>query len=74
MSAPVPLMTGSALPRNPGIPAYEGNPVSYVQAVGRNNISPALPDQMPHFGLGPDNLGPISEILAKQKPSASFSN
>ena len=74
MFAPVPLMTGSALPRNPGILASGGNPVSYVQAVGRNNISLALPDQMPHLGLCPDNLSPVPEILAKQKSSASFLN
>ena len=65
MSAPIPLMTGSALPRNLGIPASGGNPVSYVQAVKRNNISPVLPDQMSHLGLGPDNLSPVPEILAK---------
>ena len=74
MSVPVPLMTGSALPQNPGILASRGNPVSYVQVVGRNNISPALLDQMPYLGLDPDNLDPIPEILAKQKPFASFSN
>ena len=54
MSTPVPLMIGSALLRNPGIPTSWGNPVSYVQAVGRNNISLVLPNQMPHFGFGPD--------------------
>ena len=60
MSAPVLLMTGSALPRNPGIPASTGNPASYVHVVGRNSISPALPDQMSHL-----SLSPVPEILAK---------
>ena len=72
MSMLVPLMTGGALPRDLGIPGSGGNPVSYVQAVGRNNISPIMPNQMPHLGLGPDNLGPIPKILANQKPPASF--
>ena len=74
MFVPVPLMTRSALPRNPGILASGGNLVTYVQAVGRNNISLALPNQMPYPGLCHDNLGPVPEILAKQKSSAFFSN
>ena len=65
MFVPVPSMTRSALPRNPGILAFGGNLVSYVQAIDRNNISLVLPDQMPHLGLGPDNLGLVPEILAK---------
>ena len=70
----VPLMTESALPRNPGILASGGNPASYVQVVDINNIAPVLPDQMLHLGLGPDNIDPVPEILAKQKSSSSFSN
>ena len=65
MFAPVPLMTGSELPRNPRILASRGNLVSYVQAIDRNNISPTLLDQMPHPGLSPDNHGPVPEILVK---------
>ena len=38
----VPLMTGIVLSHNPGIPAFEGNPASYVQADGSNNISSVL--------------------------------
>ena len=67
-------LTGTVLSQNPGIPGSGGNPISYVQAIGRNNISSVLANQMPYFGLSPDNLGPVPEILAKQKPSASFSN
>ena len=44
VSAPVPLMTGIALSRNPGIFASRGNPASYVQADGRNNKPPVPPD------------------------------
>ena len=43
-SAHVPLMTGTVPSQNPEILASEGNPASYVQADGRNNISPALTD------------------------------
>ena len=74
MLVPVPLMTGSVLPRNLGILASGGNPTSYVQVIDKNNISPILPDQMLHVGLGPDNLDNVPEILAKQKSSTSFSN
>ena len=38
------LMIGTALSQNPGILASEGNPASYVQADGRNNMSSALTD------------------------------
>ena len=43
-SAPVPLMTGTVPSKNPEILASEGNSSSYVQADGRNNISPTLTD------------------------------
>ena len=54
------------------IPASVGNPVDSVKAVGRNNILPALPEKMPHPSLGLDNLGPVFEVCAKHKSSASF--
>ena len=41
-SVHVPLMTGTVLPHNPRIPASRGNPASYVQANGSNNMSYAL--------------------------------
>ena len=47
MSALVPLMTGTALSRNLGIPASRGNPALYVRDIGSGNMSPALPDQKP---------------------------
>ena len=57
MSAPVPLMTGTALSRNPGILAFGGNTASYVKANGRNNKSSVPPDWEPWFDLGPDGRG-----------------
>ena len=42
MSVHVPLMIGSVLSHNPGIPASEGNPASYVQADDSNNMSSVL--------------------------------
>ena len=74
VSSSVLQLTGTVLSQNPGIPISWCNPVSYVQVIGRNNISSVLPDPMPYLGLGPDNLGPVPEILVKQKPSASFPN
>ena len=41
-SAPIPLMTGIAPSNYPEILASEGNPASYVQADGKNNISSVL--------------------------------
>ena len=38
----VPLMTRIVLSHNPRIPAFEGNPASYVQANGSNKISLVL--------------------------------
>ena len=38
----VPLMTGTVLTQNPRILASEGNPASYVQADGNNNMSSVL--------------------------------
>ena len=63
MSAPVPLMTRTALSRNPGILASGGNLASYVQVDGRNNKSSVSPNWEPWFGLSPDGRG--SETLAK---------
>ena len=42
VSALVPLMTGTASSQYPEILASKGNPPSYVQADGRNNISSVL--------------------------------
>ena len=41
VSAPVPLMTGTALSQNPGILASKGNSASHVRADGSNNKSSA---------------------------------
>ena len=62
MSAPIPLMIGTALSRNPGIPASGGNPATCVQDDGRNNKS-SVPPNWEHWpDLGPDGRG--SETLA----------
>ena len=61
MSAPVPLMTGTALSRNLGIPTSRGNLASYVQANGRNNKSSVSPDWEPWHDLSSDGRG--SETL-----------
>ena len=42
VSASIPLMTGTTLSQNHGLLAFEGNPASYVQADGRNNMSSVL--------------------------------
>ena len=42
MSVHVPLMIGTEVPHNPGIPASVGNPVSCVQAGGSDSMSFAL--------------------------------
>ena len=42
MSAPVPLMTGTASAQNPEIHVSAGNPVSYAQADGNRNMSSVL--------------------------------
>ena len=47
MSAPVPLMSGTALSRNLRILASRGNPASYVQANDINNKSLVPPDWEP---------------------------
>ena len=47
MSAPVPLITGTAPAQNPGILASTGNPASYVQADGNGNMSSVLAGQEP---------------------------
>ena len=41
-SVNVPLMTGTGVSHNSGIPTSEGNPVSCVQAGGNGNKFPAL--------------------------------
>ena len=61
MFALIPLMTGTALSRNPGILASGGNPASYVQADGRNKKSSVPPDWEPWSDLGPNGRG--SETL-----------
>ena len=42
VSMHVPLMTWIVLSHNHGILAFEGNPSSYVQADGNNNMSSIL--------------------------------
>ena len=42
VSAPVPLMTGTASAQNPEIHASTGNLVSYAQADGNRNMSSVL--------------------------------
>ena len=44
VSAPVPLMTGTASVQNPEIHASAGNPVSYAPADGIRNMSSILVD------------------------------
>ena len=44
MSAPVPLMIGTASAQNPEIHASAGNLVSYAQADGNRNMSSVLAD------------------------------
>ena len=64
MSVLVPQMTGTALSRNLGIPAFGGNPTSYVQDDGRNNTSPVLPNWKPWPDLGPDGHDPVLGAIA----------
>ena len=63
MSAPVPLMTGTEVPRIPRIPASEGNLTSHVRVDDNGNMSVVLIDWKPWSGLGPDSRGPVPEIL-----------
>ena len=42
VSMHVPLMTETVLSHNLGIPAFEGNPASYVQADYSNNMPSVL--------------------------------
>ena len=44
VSAPVPLMIGTASIQNPKIHASASNPVSYAQADGNRNMSSVLAD------------------------------
>ena len=37
-SVHIPLMTGTEVSHDPKIPAFEGNPASYVQADGNGNM------------------------------------
>ena len=66
----VPLMTGTEVSHNSGIPISEDNPASSVQADGNGNMSPALsslePQSVCHsgmidLGLSPDNRGIVPE-------------
>ena len=65
VSVHVPLMIRTTLSQNPGILASEGNPVSYVPADGKNNMSSILTDWKPWFGLSSYSPGPIPEILVE---------
>ena len=51
MSAPIPLMIGTALSQNPEILASEGNPASYVQVDDRNNIHLSWLGRSPSLAL-----------------------
>ena len=62
MSVSIPLMTGTALSRNPVILDSRGNPASYGKAGGKNNKSSIPPDWEPWLDLGPN--GRCSKILA----------
>ena len=42
VSVQVPLTTGAVVSHNSGTPASKGNPASYVQADGSNNMSSVL--------------------------------
>ena len=61
MSAPVPLITGTAPAQNPKIHTSVGNPASYVQADGNRSMSSAP-------------AGPVPRALMGQKSSISFPN
>ena len=74
MSTHVPLMIGTVLSQNLGILAFEGNPASYVQADGRNNMSSVLTDWKSWSGSSPDSRSLVPETLVKYKLSASFPN
>ena len=74
MSAPIPRMTGTALSRNFGIPAFGGNPASYVRAVGNGNMSPALPGWKPSSDLGLDGHDLVPKTSEQQKSSTFLSN
>ena len=39
VSTPIPLITGTMLPHNSGIPASVDNPVSFAQADGNSSMS-----------------------------------
>ena len=45
VSSPVLLLTGTELSQNPGIPVYEDNPSSCVQATDNGSIPSASPDR-----------------------------
>ena len=63
MFAPVPRTTGTALSRNLEIPISRGNPSSYVQVVGNENIPLVLHDWKPWLDLDPDGYGLVLETL-----------
>ena len=52
MSAPIPLITGTAPTQNPGIHASVGNLASYVQADGNRSMSSALAGPVPGVLVG----------------------
>ena len=61
MSAPVPLITGTAPAQNPSIHASVGNLTSYVKADGNRRMSSAL-------------ASPVPRALVEQKSYVSFPN
>ena len=56
MSAPIPLITGTALGQNPGIHTSKGNTASYVQADGNKSMSSALAGPVPRALVGQSKL------------------
>ena len=62
VSAPVPLMTGTTLSHNSGIPASMDNPVSCAQADDNGSMSSIPSSYKPQLGLGHDSCHPVLEI------------
>ena len=68
------MITGTDVCHNSGIPAFEDNPASNVQADGNGNMSLALSGLEPRsvsysgmidLGLSPDSRSPVPEIAAE---------
>ena len=61
----VPLMSGTKVSHNHGIPASAGNLnlVSYIRADGNGNMSSVLTNWKPWYGLSLDSRGLVPEVL-----------